>query len=304
MLVASFPHTPSGKLDRKALPPPDVTAQEADIASLAPRTPTEEVLARFWCEMLDLKQVGMRDNFFELGGHSILAVRVIHRINETLGVKLGIIDLFRFPTIEALAASIEQNLLAGNRGPQVILLQAGHTGLPLYLIGAGPDEYRIAHSIGKDRAIYAIESPMPAEWRHAITIADRTALPNMARLAAPYADALRAHAGTSACVVAGYSFAGKIAFEVAHALQREGGNVAFVLLIDTIAWAGGARLRSYMWQSLRWIWGGAASGVTNDTRLASIQRAARQFVALAALAARANTQCSRAPPRAFASARD
>ncbi len=109
VVLDRLPLTPSGKLDRKALPPPsDVLAHEDAVASLAPRTPIERVLARIWCQMLDLKEVGVRDNFFELGGHSILAVRVIVRINEALRVKLSVNDLFRIPTIEALAAFIEQ----------------------------------------------------------------------------------------------------------------------------------------------------------------------------------------------------
>ena len=100
--VASFPLTPSGKLDRKALPPPDVAARETDAASLEPRTPTEKVLARIWCEILDLKQVGVRDNFFDLGGNSRLVVLVIGEINKTLNARLNVPAFFQNPTIEGL----------------------------------------------------------------------------------------------------------------------------------------------------------------------------------------------------------
>jgi nonribosomal peptide synthetase DhbF len=265
--VASFPLTPSGKLDRKALPPPEVSEQQADIVSLGPRTQTEELLARIWCEMLDIKQVGVRDNFFELGGHSLLAVRVIGRINQALGVRLGIIDLFHNPTIEALAALIERNREAGSRDLRVSSLQTGHNGLPLYFMGGGPSEYRIALSIGEDRPIYGIEPPLPAEWRQENALADWRALPNMDQLVALYGDALRAHVGSSACVVVGYSFLGKIAFEAAHALQRAGGNVALVLLIDAFAWNGGPGVRDYMWHNLRWIWGRGQTRATDQAGL-------------------------------------
>ena len=121
--VASFPLTPSGKLDRKALPPPDLTAQGADAASFGPRTPTEEILALLWCEMLDLKKVGVRDNFFfELGGHSLLAVRVIGRINETLDVKSEHrFDLFRASDHRSAYSRFraERSIQAGDRGPRV-----------------------------------------------------------------------------------------------------------------------------------------------------------------------------------------
>ena len=262
--VSSFPLTPSGKVNRKALPPPDGTAHEADVASLAPRNPTEEIMARLWCDVLNLKKVGVRDNFFELGGNSLLAVRVIFGINEALRTKLGVSAMFLMPTIEALAASIERNRQAGNRGPQVISFQTGHTGPPLYFINAGPAEYRIAQSIGEDRAIFAIDVPMPADWLHAITAADRP-LPTMEQLAALYGDALRAHAGSSPCVVVGYSFSGKIAFEAARLLQHAGGNVAVVILIDAFAWGGGPSRRTYAWQSLLRIWRGAAGGTAKHT---------------------------------------
>jgi thioesterase domain-containing protein len=262
--LSSFPLTPSGKVNRKALPPPDGTAHEADVASLAPRNPTEEVIARLWCDVLYLKKVSVRDNFFELGGNSLLAVRVIFRINAALRTKLGVSAMFLMPTIETLAASIERNRQAGNRGPQVISFQTGHTGLPLYFIGAGPAEYRIAQTIGEDRAIFAIDVPIPADWLHAITTADRP-LPTMEQLAALYGDAVRAHAGSSPCVVVGYSFPGKIAFEAARVLQRAGGNLAVVILIDTFAWGGAPGMRTYAWQNLLRIWRGAPGGTAKHT---------------------------------------
>jgi nonribosomal peptide synthetase DhbF len=262
--VSSFPLTPSGKVNCKALPPPDGTAHEANVTSLAPRNPTEEIMARLWCDVLNLKKVGVRDNFFELGGNSLLVVRVIFRINAALRTKLGVSAIFLMPTIEALAASIERDRQAGNRGPQVISFQTGHTGPPLYFINAGPAEYRIAQMIGGDRAIFAIDVPMPADWLHAIMAADRP-LPRMEQLAALYGDALRAHARSSPCVVVGYSFSGKIAFEAARVLQHAGGNVALVLLIDTFAWGGAPGMHTYAWQSSLRIWRGAAGGTAKHT---------------------------------------
>jgi amino acid adenylation domain-containing protein len=267
--VSSLPLTPSGKLDRKALPSPDRMAHEVEVTSIAPRTPTEETMARLWCELLDQKKVGVRDNFFELGGNSLLAARAIGRINEILGVKLAISAIFLQPTIEALASSVERNRRAGNDGAQVISFQTGHSGPPLYFLAAGALEYRLAHLIGEHRAVFGIDLPMPTEWHRAIATADRAALPTVENLGELYGDVLRAHAGTSPCVVVGYSYWGKVAFEAARALQRAGGNVAFVLVIDAFARRG--RLRSSgvtpkaASQSLLWIWRRAASGLANGT---------------------------------------
>jgi amino acid adenylation domain-containing protein len=258
--VASFPLTPSGKLDRKALPPPDGAVQETDAALIEPRTPTEKVLARIWCEMLDLKQVGVRDNFLDLGGNSRLVVRVIGEINKTLKARLNVPEFFQNPTIEELTRILEQKDHVGPE-PQVLRLQPGHSGLPLYFVGAGPTEYRLAELIGEDRAVFATDAPLPVEWRDAIAAAD-AAQPTIEQLGVLHGDALRAHAGSSPCVVAGYSLHGKIAFEAARALQRAGGNVALVLLLD--ACVSEWNTRGAASESFRWIWRRAATKTANN----------------------------------------
>ncbi len=260
--VASFPLTPSGKLDRKALPPPDAAVRETDAASLEPRTPTEKVLARIWCEMLNLKQVGVRDNFFDLGGNSRLVVLAIGEINKTLNARLSVPAFFQNPTIEGLTRVLGQK---DHVRPEVhvVRLQPGHSGLPLYFVGAGPAEYRLAELIGEDRAIFATDVPMPVEWRAAIAAGDQAAVPTIEELGVLHGDALHAHAGSSPCVVVGYSLFGKVAFEAARALQRAGGNVALVLLLDARSFLLGSNL-ARGWQSFRWIWRGAATQTANE----------------------------------------
>ena len=71
IVLDKFPRTANGKLDRKALPPPEGGSPGTDNSSVAPRTPIEEALSGIWCEVLGLKQVGVQDNFFDLGGHSL-----------------------------------------------------------------------------------------------------------------------------------------------------------------------------------------------------------------------------------------
>ena len=293
-----FPLTPSGKLDRKALPPPDVAVRETDAAlPCSPALHTEKVLARIWCEMLDLEQVGVRDNFFDLGGHSLLAVRVIGEINKTLKARLNVPAFFQNPTIERLARVLEQKDHVRPEPHGWLPLQPGHTGLPLYFVGAGPHEYRLAQLIGEDRAIFAIDVPMPVEWRHAITAADPAAPPTIEQLGALYGDVLRAHAGSSPCVVAGYSFVGKIAFEAARALQRAGGNVALVLLLDARAYTWSGFTRGPAWQSLRSIWRGAATKTANDPPyIDRLSASLAQFLAFASVAARADSSHGEEPP--------
>jgi surfactin family lipopeptide synthetase A len=104
--LASMPLTPNGKIDRKALPMPDLDLS-LSIDFAPPTTPTQEILAALWAEILHLPQVGIHDNFFELGGHSLLATQVIIRLRPLFGVELPLRRLFELPTIFLLSESIE-----------------------------------------------------------------------------------------------------------------------------------------------------------------------------------------------------
>ncbi|HEY0738045.1 MAG TPA: amino acid adenylation domain-containing protein [Herpetosiphonaceae bacterium] len=111
VLLDAFPLTPNEKVDRQALPVPDL-AQLMPVGELvAPRTPTEELLAGIWAGTLGLSQIGMDDHFFELGGHSLLATQVLSRVRETFQVELPLHSFFAAPTIAELASVID----AGSR---------------------------------------------------------------------------------------------------------------------------------------------------------------------------------------------
>src|SRR5580693_1158152 len=105
--VAELPLTPNGKIDRKALPAPAGGEGIVQAAYEAARSPTEEVLAGIWCEVLKLDRVGVHDNFFELGGHSLLATRVTARLREAFGIELALRAVFEAPTLQRLAAHVE-----------------------------------------------------------------------------------------------------------------------------------------------------------------------------------------------------
>ncbi|PTT93914.1 non-ribosomal peptide synthetase, partial [Pseudomonas sp. HMWF005] len=106
LLLPNLPLTPSGKLDRKALPAPDASQLQGDYR--APQTETEQCLARIWAEVLQVPRVGLDDHFFELGGHSLLAAQVIARIKTQLGVVLPLRSLFEKPLLTDLAALLAQ----------------------------------------------------------------------------------------------------------------------------------------------------------------------------------------------------
>jgi acyl carrier protein len=109
VLLDALPRTTSGKVDHRALPEPAFGSEQS--AHVAPRSTTEQLLVEIWCDVLGLKQVSIHDNFFELGGHSILAMQVIARIHDSLGVDLGMRQFFVAPTVARMAPLIEAALI-------------------------------------------------------------------------------------------------------------------------------------------------------------------------------------------------
>jgi amino acid adenylation domain-containing protein len=106
VLLDAMPLTPSGKVDRRALPAPEHS--RAGLAELVtPRTPVEEAIAEIWMALLKVDGVGVHDNFFALGGHSLLAAQVVARLRAAFGLDLPLRALFETPTVAGLAERIE-----------------------------------------------------------------------------------------------------------------------------------------------------------------------------------------------------
>ncbi|RAM49069.1 MAG: non-ribosomal peptide synthetase [Hapalosiphonaceae cyanobacterium JJU2] len=103
----ALPLTPNGKVDRKALPAPDGNIERAH-EYIAPRTPSEEIIAHVYSQVLGIDRVSIHDNFFELGGHSLLATQLISRLRQSFEVELPLKALFESPTIAQLDPVIQQ----------------------------------------------------------------------------------------------------------------------------------------------------------------------------------------------------
>ncbi len=130
--MAEFPLTPNGKVDRRALPAPQLSRSDLETGFQGPRTPTEETIAAIWSEILKVDPIGVHENFFHLGGHSLLAVRVMSRIRVAFGAELPLRSFFESPTIAGCADRIEETMRGARRLQQPPLVRASREGdLPL-----------------------------------------------------------------------------------------------------------------------------------------------------------------------------
>ncbi|MCE0521743.1 MAG: amino acid adenylation domain-containing protein [Methylacidiphilales bacterium] len=234
--LKAFPLTPNGKVDRKALPKPDVEAGADKSTFVKPRTRTENALAEIWREVLSLKHVGIRDTFFELGGHSMLAVRLVSKINKSLGLGLPILVLFQNPTIEKLANVCDRNN-QHNLEPKLrdtdesdeamVTVQAKGSRPPLFFlhgdwVGGGFYCGRLSQELGEDQPFYSLPP----------YLSGKQSVPTMEERVAHHLGAIREQSPHGPYLLGGYCIGAMIAVEIARQLVKEGEKVTHLLLLD------------------------------------------------------------------------
>ncbi|MCX5275199.1 amino acid adenylation domain-containing protein [Streptomyces virginiae] len=230
-----LPLTPNGKLDRKALPAPSADAVRGDGAGrIAPRDTTELRMARLWEQTLGTAPIGVRDDFFALGGHSLKAFALMAAVRREFGVELPLNLVFRRRTVELLCEALpEAGAAAANL--LVPLADGDPSRAPLVLVhprGGDVVCYRdlvrdLSAQPGGDRRILGLES---VGYNTGETPLER--VPEMAER---YLAALRAELPHGPYLLAGWSFGGTVAYEMAARLEAAGEEVAFLGLIDAAA---------------------------------------------------------------------
>ena len=116
-----LPQTGSGKINRKALPVPDLARPELSDSFVAPRNDTERKLVEIWEDVLGVRPVGVNDNFFELGGHSLMAVQIGSRIGTELGISLPIRSLFEHTSVSSVARAIDEGTATDTGADEIVL---------------------------------------------------------------------------------------------------------------------------------------------------------------------------------------
>jgi amino acid adenylation domain-containing protein len=220
--LPSFPLTPNGKIDRKALPAPPRERMTDDEAVL-PRTPLEHRLARIWERVLGVKPIGVTDNFFDLGTTSLVAAQLFAQIEHELGGTLPLGAVFRAPTIEALAALIETPEAAA-RWTSLVPIQPRGTRPPIFCVhgGAGTILHLepLARLIGDDRPFYGLQSRG--------LYGGVAPLRTVEAMASHYLAELREVQPHGPYHFAGYCFGALVAFEMAQRMLAEGETVVLL----------------------------------------------------------------------------
>ncbi|MFC0527566.1 amino acid adenylation domain-containing protein [Phytohabitans kaempferiae] len=224
--LAELPITPNGKLDTARLPDPGSVAADY----VAPRTGTERWLATAWQDLLDTDQIGATDNFFDLGGNSLHATRLTARVRDQLGVEFHPQHLFTNPTLEDLAARLDQIRDDGDTRSDtgVVTLRASGTRPPLFLVhpvgGAVTPYAQLAPMLGDDLPVHAIEDP-----------GLRGAVPEggLVERARQYVELVRRLRPDGPYHLGGWSIGGIIGLEMARQLTEAGARVDLVVAIDS-----------------------------------------------------------------------
>ena len=132
VVLSRLPKTPNNKVDRNALPEPELANELEDTVKVAPVTPTEIAVVEFCCALLERQEIGSNQNFFDLGGHSLTAAQLAARINDRFGIAIAMRDIFEAEDLAALAQLIEQRVTTGDKTDLIALQHAPRDGkLPL-----------------------------------------------------------------------------------------------------------------------------------------------------------------------------
>jgi amino acid adenylation domain-containing protein len=224
--VAELPLTPNGKIDRAALPAPDAAAATASVRP--PVDETERTLASIWREVLHLDApIGRDQDFFALGGDSLKALALCGRVRKELGVAVPLSVVVSEPTVAAMAELVRLGAGDRPRSPLIRIQRGATDAAPLFCVHPGGGSVLsyvpLARSLGAPQTVYGLED-VTRDVRPDTSIEE---------LAERYLGEVRRVRPVGPYLLAGWSFGGLVAYEMAVRLRRDGAGAALVALLDT-----------------------------------------------------------------------
>ena len=233
IVLGAFPLSPNGKVDRKALPAPQV--QPAAAPARGPCTDTEERIAKIWRTLLKRDGIGIDDNFFDVGGHSLLSVTLVTEIEKHLGSRLALSQILRSPTVAGLARAVDS---ARERKRDIGL--GDDDGSVVIRPGGAKQLFFVYDGVGEVMPYFSLARRLPADYSVYGLLPRRLPRVPLAHLSVPdMADhcirQMRRQQPMGPYVIGGLCAGGVIAFAMAEQLERSGDVVEYVLLLDAIA---------------------------------------------------------------------
>jgi amino acid adenylation domain-containing protein len=229
VFLPALPLLPNGKVDRRALPPPETETRETSGTFAGPSTALEADLVALWESVLGVRPIGTHDDFFELGGHSLLAARLFDRIESRTGRRLPLATLLAAPTVQQLAALLGQEGWSPSWSSLVAIRAEGSRPpfFCVHAIGGNVLNYRkLALHLGPEQPLYGLQArgldgrPAPAA--------------TVEEMASSYLAEIRSVQPRGPYRLGGASSGGVVAFEMAQQLRRAGEEVALLVLMDTV----------------------------------------------------------------------
>jgi amino acid adenylation domain-containing protein len=230
--LAEIPHGPHGKIDRAALPDYTTFTEAPSANGEMPVTSVEQQLATVWKEMLQLTDVGRHTSFFSIGGHSLLAVRMVHRVEEEFRARMSLRDFYRDPTIAGMATLLSGEEQSSSRAHQSRLLKVrGKTSLPTIF-------YFNGHPPGAGRYVHKLSPYLPADQGFYIgPLPILNGPTTVESIAEHMLQLIRREDPDGPYILAGNCFGATLALEIAQQLDAEGENVPLVVLVHPDALA-------------------------------------------------------------------
>jgi len=228
VLLEALPRTPSGKRDRQALSAKANVQPNAQRPIVRPKNDLEIQLRDIWELVLGVTPIGTTDSFFDLGGHSLLAAQVLTHVEQISGIRLSLATLLTAPTIGQLAEVLHQHSDA-RPWPCLVPVQPLEGTTHLFCVhgifGNVMNFVELARALGPGYSVYGLQAQgldgkLPP-------------LERVEAMATRYVEEIKRVQPHGPYYLAGYSFGGNIAFEMAQQLTQAGGEVAQVILLDT-----------------------------------------------------------------------
>jgi aspartate racemase len=215
----TLPLTVNGKVDHRALPPPDNSAPDTGRTYVAPRNKLEIQLTEIWEKVLGVHPIGVTDNFFDLGGHSLLAVYLTSEIRKITGRDFPVMALFHNQTIERLAEIIA-NKKWSMQWSSAVPIHTGGPKKPLFSV----HDSNMARFLEPDQPLYILTHPSKDENLAPYNTVEKIAANNikeirMVQPKGPY-------------IIGGYCFWAIVALEMANQLKKQGEEVSLLFLVE------------------------------------------------------------------------